>query len=166
MKSKKDPTVPKSYSLDVAFSSATLSLPDNDGQPIFAMGYGFSAFPGAIWKGKGQGTLTVKAGSLFYFTAFDTAPEPHKVTTFEVDFGGGPTPFGSKGPIKVEGAGIASQPGQSAGCNVIGLYSMIGPYTVAPETKTQEFNCTVKVTTACKGQIFQVDPEMQVEGGG
>ena len=54
MKSKKDPTLSKSYSLDVAFSSATRSLPKSAGQPIYAMGYGFSEFPGSIWEGKGK----------------------------------------------------------------------------------------------------------------
>ncbi len=167
MKSKKtDPILLESYSLDVAFSSATRSLPKTAGQPIFAMGYGFSKFPGTIWQGKGQDTLTVPAGSLFYFTAFDTALEPQEVATFEVDFHCGKTPFDSTGPIVVSGKGIASQPGRSAGCNVIGLYSMIGPYTVAKETKTQTFKCTVKVTTKRRGKIFQVDPEIQVDGGG
>ncbi|MBC8029685.1 MAG: hypothetical protein H7Z16_06205 [Pyrinomonadaceae bacterium] len=165
-KSKTDPIIPKSYSLDVAFSSATRSLPKQGQQPIYAMGYGFSEFPGRVWEGKGQSTLKVEPGSLFYFTAFDTADKPQKVTTFEVDFHGGRNPFDSTGPIKVTGKGISSQPGQSAGCNVIGLYSIIGPYTVAPETKTQNFECTVKVTTTRKGKIFQVDPEIQVEGGG
>jgi hypothetical protein len=168
MKRKKDPTTPKSYSLDVAFSSATRSLPKQGNQPIYAMGYGFSEFPGSIWEGKGQATLKVKPGSLFYFTAFDTSSKPHKVTTFEVDFHGGETPFDSTGPIKVTGKGIASQSGQSAGCNAIGLYSIIGPYTVAPEIKTRNFECTVKVTvnTTRQRKTFQVDPEVQVEGGG
>ena len=30
----------------------------------------------------------------------------------------------------VTGNNIASQNGQSAGCNVVGLYSMIGPYYI------------------------------------
>ena len=158
------PTLPISYSLDVAFSSATRSLPDSGGAPIYAMGYGFSAFPGGVWKGRGQSIITVKPGSEFYFTAFDTADKPHKVKTFEVDFSGSTNPFGSTGPIKVEGDGIASQSGRSAGCNVIGLYSIIGPYTVSPELKTQTFKCTVKVTTTRK-KLFQVDPEIQVDGG-
>jgi hypothetical protein len=168
MKRKKEPLLTlKSYSLDVAFSSATRSLPKQGSQPIYAMGYGFSEFPGGIWEGKGQATLKVKPGSLFYFTAFDTSSRPHKVTTFEVDFHGGETPFDSTGPIKVTGKKIASQTGQSAGCNVIGLYSMIGPYVVAPEKTTRNFDCTVKVTvnTTRQRKTFQVDPEVQVEGG-
>ena len=162
------------YSLDVAFSSTTRSLPNNSSQPILAMGYGFSEqAPGGTWLPQGQEILGVVVGSPFYFTAFDTAPgNAQKVTTFEVDFPAYNNPFvdqnnnpvGTLGSIVVTGNDINSQNGQSAGCNVVGLYSMIGPYYAEASAIDSIIECTVKLTLR-SGQIFQVDPEIQVEGG-
>ena len=119
------------YSLDVAFSSTTRSIPNNSAQPILAMGYGFSEqAPGGSWQEEGQGVVTVEAGAPFFFTAFDTAPgNAQKVTTLEVDFPESNNPFvdqnnnpvGTPGSIVVTGNDINSQNGQSAGCNVVGL---------------------------------------------
>jgi len=163
------------YSLDVAFSSTTRSIPNNSNQPILAMGYGFSKQdPGGSWHEKGQGVASVKAGSPFFFTAFDTAPgNAQKVATLEVDFPDSNNPFvdqnnnpvGTPGSIVVTGNNINSQNGQSAGCNVVGLYSMIGPYYIEASAIGSTITCTVKITLR-NGQVFQVDPEMQVEGGG
>ena len=74
-------------------------------------------------------------------------------------------PIGTPGSIVVTGANINSQDGQSAGCNVVGLYSMIGPYYIESSAIGSTIVCTVKITLR-NGQVFQVDPEMQVEGGG
>jgi len=162
------------YSLDVAFSSTTRSLPNNSSQPILAMGYGFSEqAPGGTWQPQPGDILGVIAGSPFYFTAFDTAPgNGQPVTTFEVDFPALNNPFldinnqpvGTAGSIVVTGSAIASQNGQSAGCNVVGFYSMIGPYYAEASAVGSIIECTVKLTLR-NGQIFQVDPEIQVEGG-
>jgi hypothetical protein len=167
--------MPTNYSLDVAFSSTTRSIPNNSTQPILAMGYGFSEqAPGGSWQEEGQGVLAVRAGSPFVFTAFDTAPgNAQKVTTFEVDFPKDDNPFvdengkpiGTPGLIRVTGNNINSQNGHSAGCNVVGLYSMIGPYYIKSSAIGSKIVCTVKITLR-NGQVFQVDPEMQVEGGG
>ena len=167
--------MPTNYSLDVAFSSTTRSLPNNSTKPILAMGYGFSEqAPGGSWQEEGQGVLAVRAGSPFVFTAFDTAPgNAQKVTTFEVDFPSDNNPFvdekgnpiGTPASIVVTGNSINSQNGQSAGCNVVGLYSMIGPYYIKSSAIGTKIVCTVKITLR-SGQVFQVDPEMQVEGGG
>ena len=167
--------MPTNYSLDVAFSSTTRSIPNNSTQPILAMGYGFSELePGGTWQEEGQGVLAVRAGSPFVFTAFDTAPgNAQKVTTFEVDFPNDDNPFvdengkpiGTPASIVVTGNNINSQNGQSAGCNVVGLYSMIGPYYIESSAIGSTIVCTVKITLG-NGQVFQVDPEMQVEGGG
>jgi len=169
------PNVPTNYSLDVAFSSTTRSIPNNSNQPILAMGYGFSKqIPGGTWHEKGQGVLKVVAESPFVFTAFDTAPgNAQQVMTFEVDFPNSDNPFvnedkhpiGSPGSIVATGNSIKSQNGQSAGCNVVGLYSMIGPYYVDKSAIDETIQCTVKITLR-NGQVFQVDPEIQVEGGG
>jgi len=166
--------MPTNYSLDVAFSSTTRSIPNNSTRPILAMGYGFSEqAPGGSWHEQGQGVLSVRAGSPVVFTAFDTAPgNAQKVTTFEVDFPNKNNPFvdehgkpiGTPSSIVVTGNNIASQNGQSAGCNVVGLYSMIGPYYINAAIGSK-IVCTVKITLR-NGQVFQVDPEMQVEGGG
>jgi hypothetical protein len=163
------------YSLDVAFSSTTRSIPNNSNQPILAMGYGFSKQdPGGSWHEKGQGVLSVKTGCPFVFTAFDTAPgNAQKVTTFEVDFPDSNNPYvdqnnnpiGTASSIVATGNAIASQNGQSAGCNVVGLYSMLGPYYLATSAAGSIIECTVKVTLR-NGQVFQVDPEIQVEGPG
>jgi hypothetical protein len=168
------PNVPTNYSLDVAFSSTTRSIPNNSNQPILAMGYGFSEQkPGSTWHEQGQGVLKVKAGSPFVFTAFDTAPgNGQHVMTFEVDFPNNNNPFvdrdgnqiGTPDSIVATGNAIQSQNGQSAGCNVVGLYSMIGPYYVE-SIAGATIPCTVKITLG-NGQVFQVDPEIQVEGGG
>jgi hypothetical protein len=48
---------------------------------------------------------------------------------------------------------------------VVGLYSMIGPYYIESSAIGSTIACTVKITLRT-GQVFQVDPEMQVEGGG
>ena len=167
--------MPTNYSLDVAFSSTTRSIPNNSAQPILAMGYGFSEqAPGGSWQEEGQGVLAVRAGSPFVFTAFDTAPgNAQKVTTFEVEFPHHNNPFvdendkpiGTPASIVVTGNNINSQNGQSAGCNVVGLYSMIGPYYIEPSAIDSKITFTVKITLR-NGQVFQVDPEMQVEGGG
>ena len=167
--------MPTNYSLDVAFSSTTRSIPNNSTQPILAMGYGFSEqAPGGSWQEEGQGVLAVRAGSPFVFTAFDTAPgNAQKVTTFEVEFPNHNNPFvdengkpiGTPRSIVVTGNNINSQNGQSAGCNVVGLYSMIGPYYIEPSAIDSKITFTVKITLR-NGQVFQVDPEMQVEGGG
>jgi hypothetical protein len=166
--------MPTNYSLDVAFSSTTRSIPNNSAQPILAMGYGFSEqAPGGSWQEEGQGVLAVRAGSPVVFTAFDTAPgNAQKVTTFEVDFPNDNNPFvdengnpiGTPASIVVTGNNINSQNGQSAGCNVVGLYSMIGPYYIDPLAIDSTITCTVKITLR-NGQVFQVDPEIQVEGG-
>jgi hypothetical protein len=166
--------MPTNYSLDVAFSSTTRSLPNQSNQPILAMGYGFSEQPqGGVWTGEGQGTLTVQAGYPFVFTAFDTAPgNGQPVTTFEIDFPGSNNPFvdqnnqpiGTAQSIVATGSQIKSQNGQSAGCNVQGFYSMIGPYYIAAGSADSTIECTVTITLR-NGQIFQVDPEIQVEGG-
>ena len=163
------------YSLDVAFSSTTRSIPKNSSKPILAMGYGFSEqAPGGSWQEEGQGVLSVKANSPFFFTAFDTAPgNAQKVTTFEVDFPNDNNPFvdennnpiGTPASIVVTGNNINSQNGQSAGCNVVGLYSMIGPYLVKASAIGSTIACTVKITLS-NGQVFQVDPEIQVDGPG
>ena len=163
------------YSLDVAFSSTTRSIPNNSNQPILAMGYGFSKQdPGGSWHEKGQGVASVKAGSPFFFTAFDTAPgNAQKVATLEVDFPDSNNPFvdqnnnpvGTPGSIVVTGNDINSQNGQSAGCNVVGLYSMIGPYYAEESAAGSTIQITVKITLR-NGQVFQVDPEIQVDGGG
>jgi hypothetical protein len=167
--------MPTNYSLDVAFSSTTRPIPNNASQPILAMGYGFSEqAPGGTWQEEGQGVLTVQAGSPFFFTAFDTAPgNAQQVTTFEVDFPNNNNPFvdengnpvGTSGSIVANGNAIASQNGQSAGCNVVGLYSMIGPYYVEGSAAGLTIPCTVKLTLR-NAQVFQVDPEIQVEGPG
>jgi len=163
------------YSLDVAFSSTTRSIPNNSNQPILAMGYGFSEqAAGGTWHEKGQGVLRVIAGSPFAFTAFDTAPgNAQQVTNFEVEFPDNNNPFvdiqnhpiGSAGSIVATGDAIQSQNGQSAGCNVVGLYSMIGPYYVEASAAGLKISCTVRITLR-NGQVFQVDPEIQVDGGG
>ena len=163
------------YSLDVAFSSTTRSIPGNSSKAILAMGYGFSEQAlGGSWKPQREDILGVKAGSPFYFTAFDTAPgNGQPVTTFEVHFPDNNNPFldinnqpvGTAGSIVVTGNAIASQNGQSAGCNAVGLYSMIGPYHVPASLVGSIIECTVKLTLR-SGQIFKVDPEIQVEGGG
>jgi len=139
------------------------------------MGYGFSEQPlGGNWGPEGQGVLMVVAGFPFFFTAFDTAPaNAQKVSTFEVDFPKNNNPFvdekgnpvGTSASIVVTGNNINSQNGQSAGCNVVGLYSMIGPYYIESSAIGSTIACTVKITLP-NGQVFQVDPEMQVEGGG
>ena len=166
--------MPTNYSLDVAFSSTTRSIPNKSTQPILAMGYGFSEqAPGGSWQEEGQGVLRVRAGSPFVFTAFDTAPgNAQKVTAFEVDFHNDNNPFvdengkpiGTPALIRVTGNNINSQNGHSAGCNVVGLYSMIGPYYIESSAIGSTIVCTVKITLR-NGQVFQVDPEMQVEGG-
>src|SRR4029078_1961438 len=120
---RKDAPMSTNYSLDVAFSSTTRSIPNNSAQPILAMGYGFSEqAPGGSWQEEGQGVLKVRAGSPFVFTAFDTAPgNAQKVATFEVDFPKNNNPFGEKNEkpigtpasIVVTGNNINSQNGQS-----------------------------------------------------
>ena len=161
-----------SYSLDLAFSSAT--APNDPTQPILAVGYGFSELPdgeGEHWTEKGQRTLVVKRNRPFYFTAFDIAPAAQPLSSFVVDFGSGDSPFWDTesktrlpGKIICTGDQIKSQSGHSAGCNVIGLYSMIGPFTVAEDIPDKRFfGCTVHLMA--KGQVFQVDPEIQVDGG-
>jgi hypothetical protein len=139
------------------------------------MGYGFSEFPDGEdegWTEMGTSTLVVERNQPFYFTAFDIAPGAQKLTSFMVDFGTGVSPFLDQESKKLlpaqitrTGDQIKSQPGKSAGCNVIGLYSMIGPFTVDPEMPDgAKFKFTLSITA--KGQIFKVDPEIQVDGGG
>jgi len=154
----------QSYSLDVAFSSATQALQSN--LPIFSMGFGFSEVKeGGTWKGDGQAAKSVEPGSPFYFTAFDTACcHGQRVEWMEIHFHSGSTPFVDvEDPIIAGSNQITSQHGHSAGCNVIGVYSLIGPFTVAKEPG--EFRCTVKVQTK-NGVTYSVDPEIIVEGGG
>ena len=158
-------SLPKSYSLDVAFSSATQAL--QSGQPVFSMGFGFSEVNvGGTWRGDGQAAKTVEPGSNFYFTAFDTACcSAHKVEWIEIRFHQENTPFENvENPIIVGSSQIASQHGHSAGCNVLGVYSLIGPYIVANvEVKSETFRCTVRVLTN-NGVLYSVDPEIIVEG--
>jgi hypothetical protein len=169
-KIRTEPTIPPSYSLDLAFSSTTQALSAD--QPILAMAYGFSKLPeGLTWRGEGQKAEKVDWNSPFYFTVYDTAPgKVERVSRIEIDFGGD-TPFLDssqqpvKNPIVRTGYEIASQHGHSAGCNVLGTYSLIGPYTVKTVLKSTTFRCTVKVTTE-SGQVFSIDPEIIVEGGG
>lgn len=163
-----------SYSLDVAFSSATQPLSSDPKQPVFAMGFGFSERPaGLTWQGEGQAAEKVKRYSSFYFTVFDTAQvNAQKVSKIEIDFNSRFTPFldghekPMTNPIITTGDEIASQQGRSAGCNVLGTYSLIGPYTVDGEIPDgTKYKCTVRVT-AQNGQVFSVDPEIIVQGDG
>ena len=72
------------YSLDVVFNSTT--EPVNAG-PIYAMGFGFAESPSGIWKEDGQQVETVREGSTFYFSVFDTAPDTQAaVQKVEVSF--------------------------------------------------------------------------------
>jgi hypothetical protein len=154
----------QSTSLDVAFSSATQALQSK--LSVFSMGFGFSEVnKDGTWKGDGQAAKKVEAGSSFYFTAFDTACcSAQKVEWIEIHFHSDGTPFVNvENPIIAGSNQIASQHGHSAGCNVIGVYSLIGPYTVG--TIDGEFRCTVKVQTK-NGVTYSVDPEIIVEGGG
>ncbi|HEY6232947.1 MAG TPA: hypothetical protein VIW64_16915 [Pyrinomonadaceae bacterium] len=157
-------SLPKNYSLDVAFSSETQAL--QSGQPVFSIGFGFSEVnEDGTWRGDGQAAKKVDVGSNFYFTAFDTACcNGKRVEWMEIHFHSGRTPFvGIEDPIIAGSNQIASQHGHSAGCNVIGVYSLIGPFTVAKEPG--EFRCTVKVQTK-NNVTYSVDPEIIVEGGG
>ncbi len=155
-----------SYSLDVAFSSATTPLTAG---PILAMGFGFAELiPGELWQGSGQGMESVQRRSDVYFSVYDTAPKPESVTLITLYFPG-PSPFsnaeGESGTsIRVVPKG--SQPGQSVGCNVVGLAWIIGPYTVSDAIEDGAiYNVTVSVTLE-DGRVFRVDPEIIVEGGG
>jgi len=160
------------YSLDLAFSS--LTQPYQEGKPILALAYGFSELEDdGPWGEKGQETLTIERSSKFRFTAFDTAdPKSSKIASIQVNFDEGDTPF--KDP-KLKGRRMAnplvvtdleSQQGQSAGCNVIGLYSITPDYVVDDDiADNTQFNCTVTITTIDERE-FVVDPEIQVEGGG
>lgn len=156
-----------SYSLDVAFSSATQPLSNKD--PILAMGFGFAELiPGQHWQGTGQGTETVPRTSQVFFSVFDTAPNPEIVTMVTIHFPG-PSPFlsaaGETGTtISVKPKG--SQHGHSAGCNVVGLMWIVGPFVVSGKIKDKtKFEVTVSVTLK-DGRVFQVDPEIIVDGGG
>lgn len=156
-----------SYSLDVAFSSATQALSNTD--PILAMGFGFAELiPGEHWKGTGQGRETVPRTSQVFFSVYDTAPKPEPVSLITLHFPG-LSPFsnsaGNSGTtIKVKPKG--SQHGHSAGCNVVGLAWIIGPYIVSENiTDGATYDVTVSVTLK-DGRVFQVDPEIIVEGGG
>ncbi|HKB68410.1 MAG TPA: hypothetical protein VKC61_21295 [Pyrinomonadaceae bacterium] len=157
--------LPKNYSLDVAFSSATQAL--QSGQSVFSMGFGFSEVnQDGSWRGDGQAAKKVDAGSNFYFTAFDTACcSAQKVEWIEIHFHSENTPFENvENPIIVGSSQIASQHGHSAGCNVLGVYSLIGPYIVSTvEVKSETFRCTVRVLTK-NGVLYSVDPEIIVEG--
>jgi hypothetical protein len=160
-------TSPPSYSLDVAFSSAAQPLSKKD--PIFAMGFGFSELiPGDHWKGTGQGRETVPRTAHVFFSVYDTANQPETVTLITLHFPG-PSPFVNSGgntgtTIKVKPKG--SQHGHSAGCNVVGLAWIIGPYVVSDAIEDgAQYEVTVSVTLA-DGRVFQVDPEIIVEGGG
>ena len=161
-------SLPKNYSLDVAFSSATQALQSE--LSVFSMGFGFSEVnEDGTWRGDGQAAKKVDAGSNFYFTAFDTACcSSQKVEWLEIHFHSEDTPFDNvENPIIAGSNQIASQHGHSAGCNVIGTYSLIGPYTVSEigVKKSENFRCTVKVKT--KNDVtYSVDPEIIVEGGG
>lgn len=156
-------SLPKNYSLDVAFSSETQAL--QSAQSVFSMGFGFSEVnEDGTWRGDGQAAKKVDVGSNFYFTAFDTACcGAQKVDWIEVRFHSDTTPFVNvENPIVAGSNQIASQHGHSAGCNVIGVYSLIGPFTV--NKVLGEFTCTVKVQTR-NGVTYSVDPEIIVEGG-
>jgi hypothetical protein len=162
-----------SFALDVAFSSATEPLPGKSENPIFAMGFGFSSLkPGGNWQEDGQKAQTILRKSPFYFCAYDTATDgAQPVTQIEIHFKKGSTPFVNPetkqpvtDPIVVEKGELASQPGQSAGCNVIGTLWLIGPYHVAGDIPDRtSFECVVTVTVE-NGNSFEIDPEMVVDG--
>lgn len=159
------------YSLDLAFSSTT--QPFEEGQPILALAYGFSEFEDdSAWGERGQSTLRIERNSQFRFTVFDTAnPKSPQVESIKVDFANGNTPFRDPGDDRrirnpIVATDLQSQLGQSAGCNVKGLYSITAEYTVDGDIADDtQFPCTVTVTTL-DNREFVVDPEMQVEGGG
>jgi hypothetical protein len=161
-----DPVAPTSYSLDVAFSSATQPL---TAEPILAMGYGFAELlPGELWKGTGQGAEKVSRESQVFFSIYDTAPETEPVTLITLHFPD-KSPFtnseGQSGTT-IEVVPDGSQPGQSVGCNVKGLAWIIGPYFVSDGIKdgtSYEITVSVKLQD---GRVFRVDPDIIVEGGG
>lgn len=161
-----DPVAPPSYSLDVAFSSATQPL---TGDPILAMGYGFAELlPGEPWKGSGQGTEKVPRESKVFFSVYDTAPEPEPVTLITLHFPD-KSPFtnsDAQSGTTIEVVPDGSQPGQSVGCNVEGLAWIIGPYIVSDAIEDNtSYEITVSVTLQ-DGRVFRVDPDIIVEGGG
>lgn len=162
---------PTKYSLDVAFSSKTRPIPGNKSS-ILAMGYGFSELPGVLgssWGKKGQRTLEMERPCTLRFSVYDTAgalDEP-QVDSIEVKFpNGSPLSPDLEMPIVLSAEELTSQPGLSEGCNVQGLSWFTSDYAVDPKIKKgTEFECIVTVFTR-DGHKFQIDPEMQVEGGG
>lgn len=175
--------------LDVAFKSDVATVKDATLVNPIAMAFGYCMRSDTTksWAEVGEKTDEgVVLTDTVFFSFFDLASLPWKITEINIVFtnkGTGsdlpPSPFGwDKGTLTINGTGLMSPQGGvgSMGCNLTGSFSSYGPYT---PTDTGNFEFTVTLTAEqvdSKGnpvigpngkpvtRIFQVDPEMDVEG--
>ena len=155
----------QSYAIDVSFDSGTTPALPNE--PI-AIAYGFAKMEDGSFKGKGQNLLKLKQGDDFYVNVFYTAPIPGQVTEILVSFEPFPnakanSPFSDSAELRLQGNNISTSfsGAASSGCNVIGTRWSAGSFNVQNPGR---YKFTVTITLQ-NGRVFQVDPEMDVEGG-
>lgn len=156
------------HSLDVAFNSDTIPL--HEDQPI-AMAYGFTYGAADSLTGvtAGQKKDTLKLNQQVYFKIFDTAQHPvDRLTGLLIIFEDNKSPFSwSRAGFssdQVPAVSIGAGAGLSHGCNVRGREWICGPYQAV---NPGDFECIVNVWVPMANggnKVFDVDPEIIVEG--
>ncbi len=165
--------MPNLYSLDVAYSSATIT--PNSSVPV-AMAFGF-AQQSPSSEGKGQTTLTIDQNSLFEFNIFDTASDPMSIVSVVISFTNKDSPGQSQSPFStVSGSSIdvltpshLPDPRDSVGCNVRGTQWKITAGSqnegyVADQIGNYGITVAVIAQNSSTVKAFKADPRIIVTG--
>lgn len=166
----------QNYALDVAYQSDIAVM---DASKPISMAYGFVLLSSGVNptgnKGLGEKVdQSIDVGDTVVFSVFDTASSLAPVTSivitsYDVTNPNVPAdPFGwsPAGIYSLNGSGFGAN-GKSTGCNVQGFGLSTPQFTAQGkgqgkgQKKTYDFTITV---TLQNGRVFQVDPEMDVEG--
>lgn len=166
--------MPQQYYLDIAYQS-DISVVDTT-KPI-SMAYGFVQQISGGYQGKGEKVdQRINVGDLVGFAIYDTASNPSPISSVVItcedvtnpNSKTGMDPFGwsTPGTFTSPNTGLSSG-GTSTGCNMYGYYLIVGNFTSQSkgqgkgQKKTYDITITV---TLQNGRVFQVDPDMDVEG--
>lgn len=154
------------FAIDMAFPAN--ATPWTANQPI-ALSYAWVVRQDGVWVGKGQRpggrSERMRVGDELNFTFVDTSGTIDQITGITVTFEAGPTarpgqpesPLETVPDLTLDLAGDYS----SAGCNVQGNGASSGPHRIGSQGDWE-----MTISFKIDGQVFQVDPEMEVIRGG
>lgn len=176
----------QTFALDVCYKSdvTTLFTP-NANNPI-SMAYGFVQIVNGGFIERGAIVdLSIDAGDSVKFSFLDIAANPAPISSIVISCNDVTPPNNPNNPIKnvspfgwtngtytVPTTQLTSTSSfGSSGCNMNGHGLTIGPFTAqaAPGNRNKTYDITITITVNMPDgstRVFQVDPEIDVEGAG